>query len=107
MSFEETLRALQAMLGAEVEISVGAAEGAPTIAGTWAGRLAAGSELFPSGPGAATETFYFHLAEDTGSGFFLHAGAFRGARWVKGGGGSSAVLEILSGPLALIVERSF
>lgn len=105
LTFEETLAALHGMLGGEVEISVGAAEGPPAIAGTWSGRLAAGSELparrSPEGDG----TFYFHFAEDAGSGFFVHAGAFRGARWLEAEAGANAMLEIHSGPLVLVIER--
>ena len=102
MTFEQTLAALQAMLGEEVEIAVGAADEAPALVGTWNGRLAAGSELAAGRSQDEGESFYFHLADDPGSGFFLHAEAFRGAGWL-GERGSDAVLRIRSGPIALIV----
>lgn len=100
------LAALHGMLGGEVEISIGAAEGEPAIAGTWSGRLAAGSELSARHSPEGDETFYFHLGEDAGSGFFVHAGAFRDARLLEDEAGANAMLEIHSGPIVLVVERT-
>ena len=107
MTFEETLAALQGMIGKDVKISVGAASGSPAIIGAWEGRLAAATDsLGPIGADGGTEALYFHLARDLGSGFFLHAETFRGARWIVDESEPDPVLEIISGPLALLVESA-
>ena len=78
LDFEGTLAALQGWLGQWVAISAGDAdEEGPQLVLNLEGTLAAGSGLDPAG--APGETFYFHVAENWGSGFFLNRNHFMGS----------------------------
>lgn len=98
MDLEDVLRVLLGWVGQGVEVNIGALDG-PLLAASMRGTLKAGTDIAVEDPWPRVkqgEALYFCFAEDTGSGFFLHADEFRQAEWT---GPEGDLLVVVTGGL--------
>ncbi len=79
MDFEETLRALLALNGRLVEVSITGIDGDPPLVAVDRGRLCRADSLASARTKDRDETLFFTLGQ--GTGFFLGREQFAGACW--------------------------